>query len=678
MIDYASELNESQLEAVEIEGGSALVIAGAGSGKTRVLVFRVARLVEKGVDPESILLLTFTRKAAREMMDRAADILDARCSRIDGGTFHSFANRMLRKYAKYVGLHNNFTIMDTDDSQSAINQVRAKLGFDKSRERFPKKGTIHKVISKSINTGDSVSKILYRDFTQFSMYAEEIAEIAAEYAVFKKERDLVDYDDLLVFFRNLLRDNEQVRKAVSGRYQYIMVDEFQDTNRLQGHIASLLASETGNIMVVGDDAQSIYSFRGANFRNIMDFPQIFENTKVITLEQNYRSVQPILNLTNRVIGNAREKFSKELYTEKAGDQLPVFVNIDDEEGQAEFVCEKILELREEGVSLDDMAVLFRNSFHSNELEVELAHRNIPYVKYGGIKFLEAAHVKDAVSFLRTVYNGADVISWRRILLLLPGIGDKTASRIITAVTEDEQGYRHLADPEFAKKKYGRDLARLRHLYKEIGTESPSVGEMIQMFMSAFDPMLKEKYDDYHTREEDLKSLIAVSDSFSSLEHFLTQLSLEPPERSLMEQADTEDEVLTLSTVHSAKGLEWHTVFILSLLEGFLPDKRCLDREEDIEEERRLFYVAATRAEENLFLCKPSTITKAFTFYADPGFTSMMKTTRFLTEIDDVDEFMDYTHYVKSYEKDEDYSIDYNSPRTPVSRDALDRIRRYYD
>ena len=412
-IDYRKELNSAQLKAVESIDGPHLVIAGAGSGKTRVLVHRVAYLVEKGVKPEQILLLTFTRRASEEMLRRASLLLDERCKKVSGGTFHSFANMILRKYARLLEISNNFTILDQSDAEDAVNFVRAKLGYHKSEKRFPRKHAILEVISKSVNKSVQIKDVLYDEYPQFMEFTEEIKKIRDEYNKYKRQKSLLDYDDLLVFLKNLLSHHEDVRAGLSAKYKYIMVDEYQDTNKLQAHIACLLAADHANIMVVGDDAQSIYSFRGANFKNIIDFPKIFKGTRVITLEENYRSTQPILNLTNAVIAQAKEKFEKNLYTRKKEGRLPVFIDCPDENSQSTFVADKILELREEGLALNDMAVLFRSGWHSNDLEITLASRNIPFVKYGGQKFVEAAHIKDILSYLRIAYNSGDQVSWLR-------------------------------------------------------------------------------------------------------------------------------------------------------------------------------------------------------------------------------------------------------------------------
>ncbi|MGB4520520.1 MAG: ATP-dependent helicase, partial [Candidatus Omnitrophota bacterium] len=430
---FKQELNPSQLEAVESIDGPHLIIAGAGSGKTRILVYRVANLVQKGVRPDEILLLTFTRKAAQEMLHRASQLLDERCAKVSGGTFHSFANSILRKYAAVFQIANNFSILDQSDAEDTVNLLRTQLGYHKFKERFPRKKAILEVISKSINKSENLESVLYNEYPQFIEWSQEVKKIRDAYTGYKLSKSLLDYDDLLVYLKDLLLKHDNIRCSLSRKYRYIMVDEYQDTNKLQAQIVYLLASEHKNVMVVGDDSQSIYSFRGANFKNIIDFPKIFKDTKIIKLEENYRSIQPILNLTNEVIKNADEKFEKTLFTRKKGTNLPVFVDAEDENAQSKYIADKILELRETGMELKDIAVLFRSGWHSNDLEIELTNRNIPFIKYGGQKFVEAAHIKDIISYLRIASNIFDAVSWHRALLLIKGVGPKTAGRVIDEI-----------------------------------------------------------------------------------------------------------------------------------------------------------------------------------------------------------------------------------------------------
>ena len=609
------------------------MIAGAGSGKTRVLVHRVAYLVEQGVQPEQILLLTFTRRAAEEMLRRASLLLDERCKKISGGTFHSFANMILRKYAKLLEISNNFTILDQADAEDAVNLVRTQLGYHKSEKRFPRKHAILEVISKSVNKSEDIADVLYDEYPQFMEFTDEVKKIRQEYNKYKREKSLLDYDDLLVFLKNLLSKHEDVRASLSAKYKYIMVDEYQDTNKLQAHIACLLAADHANIMVVGDDAQSIYSFRGANFKNIIDFPKIFKGTKIITLEENYRSTQPILNLTNAVIGQAKEKFEKHLYTQKKEGNTPIFLDCTDENSQSRFVADKILELREEGIALKDMAVLFRSGWHSNDLEIELASRNIPFAKYGGQKFVEAAHIKDLLSYLRIAYNAQDQVSWLRALLLIPKIGPKTATKIIEAVINNSK------DEELLRK--NMELIKLLELLKSVDCQHDAPAKIIEKFLNYYQPLLKAKYDDFNKRLNDLDSLLRIADRYKTTEQFLVDMALEPPERSLIEagKRDKHDAALTLSTIHSAKGLEWHTVFLIYVAEGHLPSYLSLETDDEIEEERRLFYVAATRAKVNLFLLKPH-IDRSPRSFMDGGGSVFTQVSRFLEQGGLLNKFVD--------------------------------------
>ncbi len=643
IFSYKNELNPAQLEAVESIDGPFLVIAGAGSGKTRVLVHRVAHLVEKGVKPEEILLLTFTRRAAEEMLRRASLLLDERCKKISGGTFHSFANMILRKYAKLLEISNNFTILDRSDAEDAVNLVRTQLGFHKSEKRFPRKHAILEVISKSVNKSEDIKDVLYDEYPQFIEFTDSIKKIRDEYRKYKLQKSLLDYDDLLVFLKDLLSKHEDVRASLSAKYKYIMVDEYQDTNKLQAHIACLLAADHANIMVVGDDAQSIYSFRGANFKNIMDFPKIFKGTKIITLEENYRSTQPILNLTNAVIAQAKEKFEKHLFTKKKEGNIPIFIDCPDENSQSTFVADKILELREEGVALKNIAVLFRSGWHSNDLEIELASRNIPFAKYGGQKFAEAAHIKDILSYLRIAYNGQDQVSWLRALLLIPKIGPKTAQKIMEIVPKRtkiiEAVIGDTKDNELLLK--NEELVKLLELLKSVDCQRDAPAKTIEKFLSYYQPLLKIKYDDFNKRLNDLDSLLRIADRYKTTEQFLVDMALEPPERSLVEagKRDKPDAALTLSTIHSAKGLEWHTVFLIYVAEGHLPSYLSLETDDEIEEERRLFYVAATRAKINLFLLKPH-IDRSPRSFMDGGGSVFTQVSRFLEQGGLLNKFVD--------------------------------------
>ena len=605
-IDYKNILNPAQYEAVITTEGPVLVIAGAGTGKTQTLVYRVARLVESGVNPQSILLLTFTRKAAQEMLRRASALIDARCEKVSGGTFHSFANLILRKFAEKIGYPSNFTILDQSDAEDVINLIRTNLGFDKQRKRFPKKQTLYDIISLSINKQTTIEQILSTQYPQFIVFLEDIKLLKLEYEKFKKKNALLDYDDLLVKLKELLEKDEDFRKYILRNYKYIMVDEYQDTNKLQAEIVKLLGGTSRNIMVVGDDCQSIYSFRGANFKNIIDFPKDFPDAKIITIEENYRSTQSILNFTNQIIASMIEKYPKRLYTRNEFGELPSIIAAQNTTLESKFVVDKILELREEGISLLDMSVLFRSGYISYDLEIELNKAGIPYKKFGGIKFIETAHIKDLISFLRILNNPIDKISWFRILQLLSGIGPKKA-RTITDEIEETVNKNKFSFNSFLKDKSLPDsVHKLFIVLNEASGKSLSPSERLNIILPFYEPILREKYDDFQKRLKDLEIFQAIADRYRSLNSFLDDLALEPPTQSVydIESSGSEDEFLTLSTIHSAKGLEWHSVFVIGVVEGYFPNTRASDSFEDLEEERRLLYVACTRAKRNLFISYP--------------------------------------------------------------------------
>lgn len=604
-INYREQLNASQYEAVSSIEGNYLVIAGAGSGKTRTLVYRVARLVEMGNDPSSILLLTFTRKASKEMMDRAAILLDNRCAKINGGTFHSFANLTLRKYAKAVNLDNGFTILDQSDSEDVINLIRGQLNLAQHKKRFPNKQTILKVLSLSVNTGRIVENILEEEYPHFAEYIETFLQIHKVYSSYKKQNNLLDYDDLLIYLRNFFFESGPAAKSFLNTIKFTMVDEYQDTNKLQAEVIKGLSQVHQNIMVVGDDSQSIYSFRGANFKNIMEFPKLFDNVKVITLEENYRSTQQILNFSNRIIEHSIEKYPKHLFTRKTGGELPGIISAANENMQSRFIVDKILELREEGVPLNEMSVLFRSSFHSFDLEIELNKANIPYVKFGGMKFIETAHVKDMLAFLRIALNPSDYVSWYRVLLLHEGIGPKKAQIIMDEIAGGKLSIK--INPESGvSKKYNDRIFNLFSFLHEIHTKNQLPADKAEHAFKYYEPIFKEKYDDWNKRKKDLEIFMNIAENYRSLDSLLTDMALDPPQDSVIdvEAVDKERELLTLSTIHSAKGLEWHSVFVIHAVDGFFPSAQSFEKLESLEEERRLMYVASTRAKQNLFVCYP--------------------------------------------------------------------------
>ncbi len=627
LIDYKTELNDAQLQAVTSMEGPHLVIAGAGSGKTRVLVYRTAYLVEQGVAPQNILLLTFTRRAASQMLERASHILDDRCQQVSGGTFHSFANLTLRRFADRLGLSRSFSILDAQDAEGLVGLLRKKRGFDKLDKRFPKKATLYSVISKSINKCTEVEDVLYEEYPQLCQWSGQAAVLKKDYAQAKRDMGVLDYDDLLVFLRDLLEQHADVRALLNRQYQYIMVDEYQDTNRVQAQIIRLLTDDHANVMVVGDDSQSIYAFRGAHFRNIIDFPNSFPGTKVVLLEENYRSSQPILDLTNEVIQSSEEKFDKVLFTRKLGKQRPKYVDVYHENSQSKYITRRITELRQQGIPLGEMAVLFRSGWHSNDLEIELASWKIPFVKYGGQKFNEAAHVKDVLAYLNVIHNRTHELAWLRILMMIRGIGPKSATELTRRI---------VSSPVFpAEELLALKNADVRRLLEGLAKLDPAArrpSEILDAVLNMYHSVFMDQYDDYDKRINDLESLQRIIQRYSSLESFLSDLTLDPLEKSVLDSQRSRGrgDVLTLSTIHSAKGLEWHTVFVIHVCEGFLPSYKALNSHDAIEEERRLFYVATTRAKENLYLLRPQR-NSSVRMGADAGGSPYTRVSRFIGE-----------------------------------------------
>ena len=589
--------------------GPLLVIAGAGSGKTRTLTYRVARLVEEGISPAAILLLTFTRKASAEMLGRASLLLDHRCAKVSGGTFHSFANSVLRRYAEAVGFDRRYTILDRADTESLIGMVKKELGVTKKQHPFPRNQTLANIFSKSVNQDIPVEDIVYDNFPHFSDSLDLLLKVGEGYHSRKRQHGFLDYDDLLVFLHLLLKDNREIREKLSSTYRYIMVDEYQDTNHLQAEILYLVAGRHHNVMAVGDDSQSIYAFRGASFRNIMDFPRVFPETTIIGLEENYRSVQPILTLTNAIIAQAVERYEKQLFTRRSGGSKPSMVDCGTENLQSQFVAGRIGELHRKGMPLHEIAVLFRAGFHSFDLEIELTRDQIPFVKVGGFKFTESAHIKDMLAHLRVMVNPRDRISWYRLLLLLDKIGPKTAQKlyeVIAAESSVQEGLRA------AGKRNGKhkSLKRLQELYAGINVRSAPVAESGEAVLKYYLPMLKDRYDDHPKRIKDLEQLLTIMQRYSSLESFLIDMALEPPNTSADDNlagGPPDQDRLVLSTIHSAKGLEWDTVFVIWALDGRFPSVHALDDPDELEEELRLMYVAATRARNHLFITYPSRV-----------------------------------------------------------------------
>jgi DNA helicase-2/ATP-dependent DNA helicase PcrA len=603
-IDYAAALNSQQLAAVTAGEGPSLVIAGAGSGKTRTLVYRVAYLIDSGVDPSNILLLTFTRKSAQEMLQRAGELIGARSERVCGGTFHSVANLLLRRYGRSIGVEPGFTILDRGDAEDLIALVRSQLGLNEKDKRFPRKGTIMEMISKSENTLRSLEEIILDEFGHFADHIEDLSRLKTAYQSAKRQKQLLDYDDLLVMLRQLLLLDEVARMTISRQFRYILVDEYQDTNRLQAEVVRKLAATHNNVMVVGDDSQSIYAFRGATFKNIMEFPQLFPGTQIYKLEENYRSTQPILNLANCIIDEAAEKYTKRLFTRKIDGPLPSLVEAAGENTQSRFIAQKILELREEGVPLSEVAVLFRSSFHSFDLEIELSRKGLPFIKRGGVKFIETAHVKDLLAHVRVIANPLDTVSWNRVLMLVEGVGPKKAHDLLAAIVKGGQPFDVLRG---VSGRSGQGLKNLADTLESLsGTDDRSPSEQVNHIYEYYLPILKEQYDDYPKRTRDLDHLHTIAEGYPGVNEFLADLALEPPDGSAsgVDAPDRDDERLVLSTIHSAKGLEWQAVFVIWIVDGRFPSVYSFVADEDLEEERRLFYVSVTRAKRHLFLTYP--------------------------------------------------------------------------
>ena len=587
-------LNASQLAAATAPPSPLLIIAGAGTGKTNTLAHRVAHLIKEGADPGRILLLTFTRRAA-EIMTRRAERNVGKKARVSwSGTFHSIANRLLRLHATAVGLDPSFTVLDRSDSADLLNVVRNDLGFAKLPARFPKKDTCLAIYSHSVNTRAPVEQTLKRVFPAYTDWTDQLKALFRGYVAAKQQRHVLDYDDLLLYWFYLMEgDGHQV----SRRFDHVLVDEYQDTNMLQAEIVLKLGT---SITVVGDDAQAIYAFRGATVRNILDFPSHFDPpATVIKLEQNYRSVQPILDASNGVIGLAAESFRKKLFSERRSEQKPLLVAAKDEQAQADYIVERVLYTREAGIPLHRQAVLMRTAHHSDLLEIELGRRNIPFVKYGGLKFLEAAHVKEVLCILRWAENPRDDIAGFRVLQLLPGIGPAQARHLLDRETRNEK--RETWVPAATREHW----AGLCDLMDGLRKASQWQGQL-GVVRNWYEPHLERLYEGGAVRAADLETLESLSRNHASRESFLSDLTLDPPEAlgDLAGDPLIDEDYLILSTIHSAKGQEWDVVYILNVVDGCIPSDMATGSKEEIEEERRLLYVAMTRARDHLYLIQP--------------------------------------------------------------------------
>jgi DNA helicase-2/ATP-dependent DNA helicase PcrA len=660
-IDYARELNEQQHAAVTAPPGPALVIAGAGSGKTRTLTFRVAYLLEQGIPPERILLLTFTNKAAAEMMRRVADLLGHELRSLWGGTFHSIGARVLRTHAELLGYQRDFTILDRDDAKDLIKACMTDAKIDAKDKHFPKPDVLNEIFSLAANTHKSTAELVETQFSYFADHVELIADQHKKYIARKRAANGMDFDDLLALWLKLLQDNADVRELYQRRFQFILVDEYQDTNKLQSDLIDLLAARHKNVMVVGDDAQSIYAWRGANFANILEFPKRYEGAKVFKIETNYRSTPEILKVANSAIAANVKQFAKELSPARKSGVKPALVACMDAGQQAAFIAQRALELRDEGTSLNQIAVLYRSHFHALELQLELTRRQIPFSITSGIRFFEQAHIKDATAYLKFVANPKDEISFKRLTLLIAGIGTKGADKLwhlfaasramldakmldkdssMTSELKIEQpatGNQQLATalqacnkgvPKKALVAWTQFVATVAQLEEE--SIRKSAAKMLRLVMDAgYDDYLKETYDNYQRRLDELQQLAEFAFQFDSVEEFLTQLALLTNVEAEDGNAPADEtDRLKLSTIHQAKGLEFEVVFVIMLCDGLFPSSRSTESDDGEEEERRLFYVSVTRAKNELYLVYPM-IRGGF---GNSGNDSFQSPSRFLSEI----------------------------------------------
>ncbi len=631
-IDYVAELNEQQLAAVTAPGGAALVIAGAGSGKTRVLTYRVAWLLENGVKPWNILLLTFTNKAAREMVSRVTDLLGSDAEGIWGGTFHSIGNRILRRHAETIGFRPSFTILDREDQSDLMKSVAADAGAPLRDKRFPKPDVLGELFSLSANTGRPLADLVHDRFGYFEGITDIIEKVRGSYERRKQAANAMDFDDLLIRTNQLLTEHAEVAELYREQFRHVLVDEYQDTNLVQSDLVHLLGSKHGNVMVVGDDAQSIYSWRGANFENILGFPQRYGGAQTYRIETNYRSVPGILDVANAAIrGNARQ-FEKSLVAWRKSGGRPVLAELATNNDQATYVATQILELNRQGLEFREMAVLYRAHFHSMEIQLELTRRGIPFEVTSGLRFFEQAHVKDVAAFLKFAVNPTDETAFRRMVRLLPGVGEKTADSLwalVRAGVESPAPFgeilRRAKPPGRAAKIWEQLAATLDEIAPARAPIAPD--RAIEIVMEAvYEDYMQAEFANFENRREDLRTLTGYARQFTSTEDFLAQVALLTNVDGAATRRDTETDRVILSSVHQAKGLEWRAVFVIWLTEGMFPGSRSLEKPDALEEERRLFYVAVTRGRDHLHLTYP--LVRLNSNYGDP----FQRRSRFLAEL----------------------------------------------
>jgi len=636
-IDYESELNEAQLTAVTALPGPALVLAGAGSGKTRTLTYRVAYLLEQGVPADRILLLTFTNKAAKEMMGRVTDLIGHDMSDLWGGTFHSIGHRVLRRHAEELGFDRSFTIQDREDTKGLVNACIAEAEIDVKATRFPKPEVVADMGSLALNKQMTLREVIEERFPWFEHLSSQIENVVQRYAERKRLQGLMDFDDLLVLWLKLLKEHESVRELYQKRFQFVLVDEYQDTNQLQAELIDLLGERYKNVMVVGDDSQSIYSWRGANYENIIEFPERYPGAEVYKIETNYRSTPEILNLANAAIAANTRQFAKELSASRGPGEKPVLAVCSAANEQAAFVAQRALELREEGVELNDMAVLYRSHFHALELQLEFTRRNIPFSITSGIRFFEQAHIKDVTSYLKWIANPLDEQAFKRLVLMLPGVGGKTAFKLWSQFFGAHKDGTPLAEtlqqcaavPKKAKVPWAQFSATVSQL--EIEPVAGDAGQMIELIVEAgYSDYVEANYDKAPQRLDDIEQLGVFARQYETLETFLAELALLTNVEAEQDRGEDDDEKMRLSTIHQAKGLEFKVVFVVMLCDGMFPSNRSLDSTEGEEEERRLFYVAITRAKDELYISYPMIRT-----VAGGGSDDMIQQpSRFLSELPD--------------------------------------------
>ncbi|MGB0585366.1 MAG: ATP-dependent helicase [Limisphaerales bacterium] len=610
-IDYEAELNNAQRAAVTALPGPALVIAGAGSGKTRTLTYRVAYLLEQGVPADRILLLTFTNKAAKEMMGRVTDLIGQDMSELWGGTFHSIGHRVLRRHAETLGFNRSFTIQDREDAKGLVNACIAEAEIDVKATRFPKPDVVGDIGSLALNKQQSVREVIEERYPWFEPLAAQIEDVLTRYTARKQAQGLMDFDDLLVLWLKLLKEHEDVRELYQKRFQFVLVDEYQDTNQLQAELIDLLGERYKNVMVVGDDSQSIYSWRGANYENIIEFPKRYPKAQVYKIETNYRSTPEILQLANAAIAANTRQFAKELAASRGPGEKPVVAVCSAADEQAAFVAQRALELREEGIELNDMAVLYRSHFHALEMQLELTRRNIPFSITSGIRFFEQAHIKDVTSYLKWLANPRDEQAFKRLALMLPGVGGKTAmklwSQFLAAHADTTPMAKTLQRCAAVPKKAKVPWAQFSATVSQLETEpvAGDAGKMIELIVEAgYDAYVEANYDKAPQRLDDIEQLGVFARQYETLETFLAELTLLTNVEAEQDRAEEDDEKIRLSTIHQAKGLEFKVVFVVMLCDGMFPSNRSLDSLDGEEEERRLFYVAITRAQDELYLSYP--------------------------------------------------------------------------